>query len=142
MKRHVYVRPARPEDASLVVKWSAETANNLWDPEIGKHPGTVTLCAYDAEGPLVFMPVQRALMLEALAIRPGASGMDVAVALKELTQACVTMAHAGGAAECYFICKDPSTEAFAAHQVFEKLPWAVYRLRLSDLEKPHGEDNH
>lgn len=136
MAKHIFVRPARPEDAEKHVAWSRSTPNNLFDPALAGYKSVMTLVAFDKNGPLVFMPAQRPIMLESLAIRPGADPVDVAVALKELTQAYVTTCFQVGADELYFLCQDDSTQTFAAKNGYEKLPWSVYRLKPADLEKP------
>ena len=74
-------------------------------------------------------------MMEALAIKPDADPVDVAVALKELTQNLVTQCHIDGCGEIYFLCKEESTQRYAEKQAFEKLPWNVYRIKVGDLEK-------
>lgn len=79
------------------------------------------------------MPVQVPLMMESVATRPGADKKEIAVALKELTQECVTQCHIRGAGEIYFLGTDAGTDAMAANQIFEKLNYTVYRLRIKDL---------
>jgi hypothetical protein len=133
LSRHIFVRPATKEDADLFLEWSRSTPNNGWDSEVAKYPSTVTWCAYDRHGPLAFMPVQCPLMMDSLASRPGASKSEIAVALKELTQANVTLAHSKGAGEIYFLGTDDGTDAMAQNQIFEKLNYTVYRLKLKDL---------
>lgn len=136
--KHVYVRPAVPEDAGTFLKWAVENKGNEFDPEVVTYPDSFTLCAFDEKGPLVYMPVQQPMftepmVLESLAIRPEATKMEVAVALKELVQACVTIGFMKGTGEIYFLGSSEATNRFAEHQVFEKLDWPVYRLRMSDL---------
>jgi len=112
------------------------TKDNLADSKVLLYRNTMTWCAYDQNGPIVFVPVQKPAMMEALAINPDADPVDVAIALKELTQTIVTQCHIEGTGEVYFLCKEESTQRFAEKQLFEKLPWNTYRVRLSDLEKP------
>ena len=88
------------------------------------------------------MPVQEPvfgekspMLLESLAIRPGATNKEVSLALKELIQACVTLGHMKNTGEIYFLGTNEETNKFAENTIFEKLPWPVYRLRLSDLTK-------
>lgn len=134
MRNHIYVRPARREDCDLFLEWSRTNPANGFDPEVAKYPSTITWCAYDRHGPVAFMPMQVPLMMESLAVRPGASKSDVAIALKELTQQFVTQAHIRGAGEIYYLGTDDGTDALAANQIFEKLPYSVYRVRVKDLE--------
>lgn len=136
MRNHIYVRPVRPEDRELFVQWTwNNVGRNGADPEVISYPTTFVLCAYDGDGPLVFMPIQQPLFLDAIAIRPGADTLKVAAALRDLFKAAVTQAHLKGSGEIYFISDEESIQKFAGQQAFEKLPVSVYRAKLSDLEK-------
>lgn len=133
--RHIFVRPIQPEkDTKKFIDWSLETPNNGFDPEVPKYPSTITLCAYDKDGPLAFMPVQQAFVMEAVASRPGASKMQTALALKEFTQAIVTMAHLKGVGEIYFLGTEDGTNKMAGNQLFEELPYRVFRCKVAELE--------
>lgn len=134
VRNHLYVRPARQEDSDLFLEWSLQTKDNAFDPEVAKYKSTITWCVYDRFGPLVFMPVQTPLMMESIASRPGASKAEIAAALKELTQQCVTQAHISGAGEIYFLGSEEGTDHMATNQIFEELPYKVYRVKLKDLE--------
>lgn len=133
MRKHVYVRPAKQEDAEIFTEWSRNTPNNAWDAEVAKYPSTITWCAYDHNGPLAFMPMQCPLMMESIASRPGADKKEIAVAMKELTQEFVTQAHIRGAGEIFFLGSEEGTDHMAANQIFEEVPYKVYRLRIKDL---------
>lgn len=136
MRKYTYVRPARPEDRELFVKWTEDNlSRNAADPEVITYPTTFVLCAYDDKGPLVFMPIQQPLFLESLAIRPDADVISVAGALRDLFKAVVTQAHLKGSGEIYFISDEESIQEFAKNQVFKKMPVSLYRVKLSDLEK-------
>src|SRR6267142_2805780 len=111
--RHVFVRLAREADRDKLAEWSVSTKKNLCDSAVLGYANTVVFCAYNAKGPIVYVPVQKPAMMEALAINPEADAVDVAVALKELTQAIVTQCHMDGTGECYFLCAEESTEKFA-----------------------------
>lgn len=136
----IFVRPAQAEDAETVLKWGVETKGNEFDPETVTYPDSFTLCAFDAiKGPIAFMPVQQPMimepmMLESLAVNPEASEMEVACALKELVQACVTIGFMKGTGELYFLGTNEATNRFAErHKVFERMDYPVYRLRMKDI---------
>lgn len=135
MSKHVFVRPVRQGDLEAFVQWSHDTKDNLFDPDVVLYPSTFVLAAFDEDGVIAYAPVQQPLMLEALAIRPGASATQVAVALKELTQAVVTATYTKQSGEIYFLCKDDSTIGFALRNGYEELPWRVLRIKTKDLEK-------
>jgi len=135
-KRHIFVRPVRKTDTEKFVEWSIGTKNNLFDPDVVKYPSTTVRVAYNSEGPVVFVPVQRPLMLEALAINPTSGPIEVASALKALTQDAVAQCHLNGAGELYFLCRDQLTSDFAEKHGYEKINVQLYRIKLADLEKP------
>lgn len=125
----------------MFLDWSLENPNNGFDPEVPKYPSTVTWCAYDKDGPLAFLPIQQPLMLESLAVRPGATKLQIASALKELTQATVTQAHIKGAGEIYYLGTDDDTDVLATNQIFEQLPYKVFRVRIKNLEGSNENNN-
>jgi hypothetical protein len=135
-KRHIFVRPVRPADTEKFLKWSRETKNNLFDAEVPLYTTTTTRCAFDHNGPIVFVPVQRPLMLDALAINPESDPLSVALALKELTQDAVSTAFNEGRGEVYFFCHDDRTIEFAQKHAYEEMKFKVYRIKLNDLQKP------
>ena len=132
--RHIFVRPIRPEDTKKFIDWSLETPNNGFDPAVPKYPSTITLCAYDKDGPLAFMPVQQPFMMDSVASRPGASKLQVAAAMKEFTQALVTQSYIKGVGEIYFLGTEDGTNEMAKNQLFEELPFKAYRVKVRDLE--------
>ncbi len=134
--RHVFVRLAREADREKFARWSVSTKKNLCDSAVLGYANTLVYCAYDSKGPIVYVPVQKPAMMEALAINPAADPVDVAVALKELTQAIVTQCHMDGTGEILFLCEEETTQKFAEHQLFERVPWNLYRIKLADLEAP------
>lgn len=140
MSRHVFVRPVRKEDTEKFIEWSKSTKNNLFDPMAGLYPTSFTICAYNENGPITYVPVQHPYFLEHLAINPNADKIDIAVSLKELTQFVVSQAHIKGVGEIYFLCKEKSTADFAKAQCFEEMPYRMFRLKISDLEK-HDTNN-
>lgn len=134
MRSRIFVRPARAEDAETFLQWSCSTENNEFDPEVPKCPSTITLCAYDKSGPLVYLPLAQPFVMESLAVRPGASISDITKGIKELTHAAVTQAHILGKQEILFLGTHEGTNNLS-EQIFERLPYSVYRLKIRDTEK-------
>lgn len=130
----VWVRQLKVDDQKYLAKWMVETPQNLLDPDVFGYPETSILVAHD-EQPLIFMPIQLTATLESLAVRPGASPLQVAEALKQLIKATVLLAGAKGIHELYFLCKDPDVVKLAKHHGFEELPWTTLRLKIDKLEK-------
>ena len=133
--RHIFVRPARPADAEKFKQWSLGTKQNLHDPDVALYPSTTTRCAFDSSGPIVFVPFQRPIMLDALAINPESDKVSIAVALKELTQDAVSTAYNEGRGEVYFFCSEPLTQEFCQRHGYIKMEVPVYRMKVSNLEK-------
>jgi hypothetical protein len=138
MAHHVFVRPIRPEEIKQFFQWAVATPHNDFDPAVVNYGGSSVLCAYDHAGPVVYMPTQRPLFIESIAVRPGAPAALVATALKELVQTLITHAHVQSIGELYFLCDATSAAALAGHlaanQVFERVPLELYRLKLANLE--------
>ena len=131
----VFVRPAKPGEGQMFSDWSKENPVNGFDPKAALHPSTFTLCAYDKDGPLAFQPVQQVFMMESFAPRPGSTKHQNAVALKEIFQETVTQAHIKGVGEIYYMSTDPGTDNMTTNQeVFEELPYKVFRVKLASLE--------
>lgn len=131
----LYVRPAQAHEGQLFFDWGTENAKGNFDPEVARFKSSITWCAYDADGPVVFQTVQRPLMLESLAPRPGATKQQVALAMKELTQNAITQASILDAGEVYYLGSDADTDEFATSHIFEELPYKVFRVKLADLLK-------
>jgi hypothetical protein len=136
MSLPIFVRPVRPTDSKEYLEWVKDQPG--WDAYIALQPRTFTLAAYNKNKTIMYLPIQQPYILETAAINPEASELEVASAFKELVQSLVTLSHSNGVSEIYFLETDSGTSEFAGNHVFEKLPYAVYRVRVSDLE-PHKE---
>jgi hypothetical protein len=129
----IYVRPAQSHEGQLVFDWGMENAKGNFDPEVARFKSSITWCAYDKSGPVCFQTIQRPLMLESLAPRPGATKEQLALAMKELTQNAITQSWVCDAGEIYFLSSDSETDKFASNHIFEELPYKVFRCKLKDL---------
>ena len=118
----------------MVLDWSKENPLNGFDPEVLNFPTTITLCAYDKEGPAAFLPFQQPYMVESFAPRPGLSKLQAAAAFKEMFQAIVTQAHVRGVGEIYYLGTDEDTNDMTTSRMFEELPYKVYRVKVRELE--------
>lgn len=135
MAKTIFVRPARPTDKEQCLNWTVSTPDNVYDLGVFTYPSTYVRCAFNSKGPLAYIPVQKPLMIEALASNPQADKLEVAMALKELVQDTVSQAYQQGSGEIYFLCGSESTKKFAEAHGFKPIELSVYRMRLSDLEK-------
>lgn len=131
--KRIFVRPVQQNEGQLYFDWARENPVNEFDPDVALFPSSNTWCAYDKDGPLAYQTVQQPFMLESLAPRPGATKYQIAIALKELTENVITQAHIKGVGEIYFLGTDADTDAMAGNQIFERLEFPVYRVKLKDL---------
>lgn len=135
MSKHAFVWPARVGEAQQFLDWSLANSGNGFDKNAVKYDGSFVLAAYNHDKTLSYLPVQRPFFVESFAPNPGASESEVVVALKELIQAIVTQAHIKGVGEIYFLGTSEATNEFATNQIFEEVPFKLYRVKLADLEK-------
>ena len=133
----IWVRDANTEkDARTCSEWIARIADiNLLDPAVFAYPSTRVLCAYQKtedgdDKPLLYVPIQRPLMLESLAPAPGTEGLTEAVALKEVVQDAVSTAHRSGAGEIYFLCRDERVIKFAQAHGFKQVNSPLLRMKI------------
>ena len=131
----VFVRPAKQNDRKQYCEWALATQNNGLDPTTLTYPSTVMKVAFNKDGPLVFLPLQKTVHMESLAVRPGASETEVAAALGALLQDAVSTAIQEGIGEIWFEGTEPTVPKLARKRGFEVVPYTVYRLRIADLEK-------
>jgi hypothetical protein len=130
----VFVRDARPTDVTQFAEWATKTPNNEIDPAVLAYRSSNCLCAYTKDHVVLYMPVQRPLHMESLAVSPDAAEHEVAAALRALLQHLVGVAQEEGRGEIYFMGTEKTVPKLAERHGFEKLPFSVYRLKLKDLE--------
>lgn len=132
-------RLAKPEEADEFLAWSHATPLNLFDHEPGLNASTLTFVAEDAKGAATYCPMQQAVFMEALAIRPGARLGTVAKALRDLALTAVRLAKRIGGSEVYAVCDEPTTQALMLRHGFEEIPAKIFRLRTRVAEERYGE---
>src|SRR5208283_4118018 len=135
--RTMFVRPIRQNEAQQFLDWSiANIERNNFDPAVGSYQSTIMPVAYDADGPVAYLPIQQLFVLESLAPRPGATDGQIAVALKEIFQFAVTMAHLKNVGEIMFFASDKATADFAMSRpkMFSPVPYQAYRVKIAELE--------
>jgi hypothetical protein len=130
---HLAIRVA-PEEQDTATAWAKSTLDGeLLDLDIFAHQSTFLLSARSSgSGRVAYLPVQQPLMLENLIFRPGLSDRDRALAITRLTESAIGEAYRRDVGELYFLCREPSTCAFAERHKFTLLPpeLKVYRLNL------------
>lgn len=130
----MFTRPAVKQQLKQMLAWLVKTKDNGFDASVLAYPGTFTICAYNKERNVLYMPVQQPFMLESLGINPDASAEESAFAIAEATREVIMQAHIKGVGEIYFLGSNEKTNAFATKHGFEEVPFKVYRMKLQDLE--------
>jgi hypothetical protein len=109
--------------------WAMKATNNLYDPQVAGYPCTEVLVAENGQ-PLVFMPIQQAVVMDALAPKPGIEKREMALALKELVKMTGFLARQAKLRELYFFSADEDVNAMAERYGFEKVESPMLRLKL------------
>lgn len=120
---------AKPEDSAQIVEWLNLNKGNLFDPDVLSYPTLRVLCAYNKE-PVSYLPTQRALVLESVAVNPKAGDLDRAQALRDLVKGSELLASSDGIREIFLFGKDTAVLDIAEARGFELLPWPVLRMKL------------
>jgi hypothetical protein len=125
------VRPAEPKDAAPYAAWlRAAAAINLVDAGVYSYPTCNTLVVEKDEAPVLINSFQAAIVMEALAPKPGLSPMDEARALKVLFDGVTRVAQASGVREVLFGCSDVRVENFVTRHGWEKLNFPMFRAKI------------
>lgn len=123
------IKLAGPEDSATLIEWLNSTKGNLFDPAILKYPTLRTLCSYNGQ-PIAYMPTQRALFLESLAVSPDSSLMERAKSFRDLVKGAELLASSDNIREMYMVCEDENVLKVAEGHGFERIPWPILRMRL------------
>lgn len=127
--RQLKIKLAGPDDAASLVEWLNGTKGNLFDPDILKYPTLRTLCSYDGQ-PIAYLPTQRALFLESLAVNPAASLLEKGQAFRDLVKGSMLLAASDGIREIYMLCEDEDVLKVAVNHGFENVPYPLVRMKL------------
>lgn len=126
----VWVKKATVEDLAQACKWFMDTAGNCYEPQVLAYPKTELLKAFNADKNIMYVPIQTVFMPDALGFNPDASVAEKASALQSLFQVLTFEARTLGHGELFFLCREPSTVAFAERHGFEKVTLPVFRIKL------------
>ena len=95
------VRPANPTDADNMAEWVMSTPNNGFSSEIARDPNLYTFAIEDEDGPLIYVPVRPAIIIESVAVRPNITAKKYIRALKAAKTATEEMARQYDIREIY-----------------------------------------
>lgn len=132
--KQLKIRIGETEDVKTCVDWLNATKGNLYDPGILKYPTLRILCAYSgviADGtPVAYLPTQRTLFLESLAVNPESPLLDRAQAFRDLVKNSELLASSDGIREIYMLCADENVLNVAEGHGFERVPYPLVRMKL------------
>ena len=130
MSDQTKLRYATPEDAPQITEWLNSTQGNLYDPDVLTYPTLRVLCAYNGNGPSVYLPAQTALVLESLAVKPGTPPIESARAFRDLVKGMELLASSLGVKELYFMCSDKNVISLAESHGFTRMENTCLRMKL------------
>ena len=128
--RQLKLEFARGEHAAELAEWLKRTKGNLFDQDILSYPSLRALRSYGPDGSVAYLPMQTVLMLESLAVKEGIEPMQAAQAFRDLVKGAMLTASGDRIKEIYFVCEDENVLKVAEGHGFERLPWAVTRIKL------------
>lgn len=130
MREPIKVEPMCKDDIPEMAEWMQALAdrNNI-DTGIFEYRATDVLKASNGKS-ILYMPRQRVMFLESLAINPEAQASDVALALRALLQVSEYEARVAGHGELYFLCADEETCKYAEHHGMEEIKLKLFRRKL------------
>jgi hypothetical protein len=125
----------REEEKPLFVKWLYDNREiNHFDPELIKI--SKIFVAFDETGPLMFLPVREALILDSVAPNPEMTNGVAAECFVALHHVLEDRVREAGALEMAFIGGEGGLGEFAElNGHYRKVDRPVYVLNLNDLEK-------
>ena len=128
--KQLKLRPATPEDSKELVQWLNSNPLNEFESVILKYPTLRVIASYAPDRVICYLPTQKVLVLESLAVNPKASGLEKAQAVTDLTKAAELLASSEGIRELWFLDGAGGLGAVAEKHGFELLPYKVYRMKL------------
>jgi len=128
--KQLKVRIAGPEDAKQLGDWLCATKGNLFDPDILKAPTLTAVCSYSENGAVAYLPAQNVLVLESLAVKPGAAPIETGQAFRDLVKGMELIASQRQIREIMFMCEDENVIRVAEGHGFERIPYPLLRMKL------------
>ena len=130
--KNISVRAAEAGDSTKYIDWLHAAAGiNLVDPAPYSYPTCNTIVVEKAGEPILMNSFHLVTMMEALAPKPGLPPMDEARALKSLFDTVKGAAEMSGVKEVWFGCSDPRVEKFVERHGVERIPFPMFRMRIS-----------
>lgn len=130
MREQLKLKYAEPEQADEIGRWLLATKGNMFDPAILTYPSLRVLCSYNGSGPCAYLPMQTALMLESVALKPGLDSQLAAQAFRDLVKGATFVGSQLKINELYFLSTHDELKRMAENHGFEEIEWAAMRMKL------------
>lgn len=129
MRPPIFARPFRKEDAQQFSEWAiGNAANSGLDAGVLGYPSTEIICAERGGNPVLYVPIQRCLVMESMAPNPQASDVELALALDRIVSTVVWKSRQEGNGEILFSPSEPRIRALALANGFKDYP--MMRIRV------------
>lgn len=117
MSRQLKLRFAKPEESEQIIDWlNQHQDTNQYNPDILKSPSLTVLCSYNGQGPQQYILLDKVLMLDASAPKPGLDSMNAAQSFRDFTKAALLLASGQGIRYVYALdCGDGLDEMAKNH---------------------------
>lgn len=140
MTHQLKLRFARPDEAEQIVDWLHKNEHNEYNPDTMKSTALRILCSYNEEGPQQYILLNKVLMLDSAAPRPGLDPLNAAQSFRDFTKAALLLASAEGLREVYALDCGGGLDKMAKNHHYELLgktdekgnfrPYSVYRITV------------
>jgi len=139
MAEQLKLRFATPEDSDEIIEWLNNSEHNEYNPETLKSKSLRILCSYDKEGSQQYGLINKVLMLDSTAQRPGISRLNAAQSFRDFTKAALLMASGEGINEVYAIDLGGGLADMAINHHYKLLgkevdgkfePYRIYRITV------------
>ena len=124
------LRWASQNEAQTITEWLTANKANDYDPAITEYPTLKIMCSYGSMGPVMYLPSQRAIVLESIGPKPGIDAVTAAQALRDLVKGMTLDASGSGIREIYFIASTDDVKGMALKHGFELIESPVLRMKL------------
>lgn len=153
MRDHVFTRPifGSPRDGhpqfnpemKQALAWLLRIQEKSGlDMDVLDYPATAMLCAYEkvSRRPLLYVPIQKVMMLDALGPNPECSEIELAHALAKVIETTHYESYKAGMGEVYFPCADQSVIDLAKRHHFQLMDYEVEReITLNGPDEQHPQ---
>src|SRR5260370_11128886 len=133
------LRFAKPAEAEQIVDWLHASDYNEYNPDTLNSSSLRIFCSYDDSGPQQYILLNKVLMLDSSAPKPGLDKLVAAQSFRDFTKAALLLASAEGLREVYALDCRGGLDKMAHNNHFKLIgkevdgkfePYRVYRITV------------